>query len=83
MPLSDKTHADMNHGAMKEVPWGLEQTPLPASGSEAGATAVALPVTLDSVAAFAGALGFIGRFQVEPAGRRDGRLDDQPRLDEQ
>ncbi len=29
---------------MKEVPWGLEKTPMPASGSEAGATAVALPV---------------------------------------
>lgn len=32
-PLSDSTHADMNHGDAKEVPWGLEQTPLPESGS--------------------------------------------------
>jgi uncharacterized iron-regulated membrane protein len=64
VPLSDKTHAEMNHGAMKEVPWGLEQTPLPASGSDAGQAAVPLPVTLDSVAAFAGGLGLPGRFQI-------------------
>lgn len=72
VPLSDKTHADMNHGAMKEVPWGLEQTPLPASGSDAGATAVALPVTLDSVAGFATAQGFVGRFQVNLPGDETG-----------
>lgn len=30
-PLSDKTHADLNHGDHKEVPWNLEQTPLPES----------------------------------------------------
>lgn len=29
VPLSDDTHANMNHGAMKEVPWGLEQTKCP------------------------------------------------------
>ena len=40
VPLSDKTHADMNHAATKEVPWGLEQTPLPESGSTAGASGV-------------------------------------------
>lgn len=63
-PLSDKTHAEMNHGASPEVPWNLEQTPLPASGSLAGTEAIAGEPTLDSVAAFAGSLGFDGRFQV-------------------
>lgn len=72
VPLSDKTHADMNHGALKEVPWGLEQTPMPASGSQAGATAVAHPVTLDSVAAFAASQGFVGRFQVNLPGDETG-----------
>jgi uncharacterized iron-regulated membrane protein len=64
VPLSDATHAEMNHGAAKEVPWGLEQTPLPASGSLAGTQAVAAPVTLDAVAGFATGLGFPGRFQI-------------------
>lgn len=64
VPLSDTTHAEMNHGAVKEVPWGLEQTPMPASGSLAGAAAVAAPVTVDGVAAFADALGFDRRYQI-------------------
>ncbi|WP_245990132.1 PepSY-associated TM helix domain-containing protein [Tabrizicola piscis] len=64
VPLSDATHADMNHGAAKEVPWGLEQTPLPESGSLAGTMAITGPVTVDTVAAFAGTLGFDHRFQL-------------------
>ncbi|MCO5064656.1 MAG: PepSY domain-containing protein [Rhizobiaceae bacterium] len=66
VPLSDKTHASMNHGALKEVPWALEQTPMPASGSEAGreGPAAALPVNLDSVAAFARTIGFDGQFRI-------------------
>lgn len=64
VPLSDATHADMNHGAAKEVPWGLEQTPLPESGSLAGTAAIRGPVTVDAVAAFAGTLGFVHRFQM-------------------
>ncbi|MBK6736489.1 MAG: PepSY domain-containing protein [Haliea sp.] len=31
LSLSGVNHAAMNHGVAKEVPWGLEQTPLPAS----------------------------------------------------
>ncbi len=54
----------MNHGAVKEVPWALEQTPIPASGSASGAAGIDGPVTLDSVAAFARTLGFDGRFQL-------------------
>lgn len=72
VPLSDKTHADMNHGASKEVPWGLEQTPIPASGSLAGTQAVATPVTIDKVAEFAGSLGFPSRFQISLPRGADG-----------
>jgi uncharacterized iron-regulated membrane protein len=65
VPLSDETHASMNHGAANEVPWVLEQTPLPESGSLAGTAAIrAGGVTLDSVAAFADRIGFNGRYQV-------------------
>lgn len=59
-PLSDQTHAALNHGVLEEVPWNLEQTPLPASGSMAGAPGIAegLPVTLDTVMAYARDNGF-------------------------
>ena len=40
VPLSDDTHKDMNHGAAKDIPWPLEQTPVPASGSQLGVTAI-------------------------------------------
>lgn len=66
VPLSDAKHAGMNHGALKEVPWTLEQTPMPMSGSAAGATGLASgsPVNLDTVAAFARNFGFSGQFRV-------------------
>lgn len=69
VPLSDATHAAMNHENANEVAWTLEQTPLPESGSLAGVAAVQGPVTLDSVTAFAGSLGFDRRYQLSlPAG---------------
>lgn len=71
VPLSDKTHANMNHGASKEVPWTLEQTPMPASGSGGGAVGLpeGMPVTLDTVAAFARSIGFDEQFRINlPAG---------------
>ena len=66
VPLSDDIHASMNHGAEKSVPWGLEQTPMPASGSDAGAAGLpdGARVDLDAVAAFAAGLGLPGRFQI-------------------
>ncbi|MCU0904082.1 MAG: PepSY domain-containing protein [Tabrizicola sp.] len=64
VPLSDATHAEMNHGAGKEVPWTLEQTPMPESGSLAGTAAITGPVTIDSVTAFAATLGFDRRYQL-------------------
>ena len=63
-PLSDETHADMNHGAIEEVPWTLEQTPVPASGSLKGSAAIQGEVTLNKVAAFADSVAFEGRYQI-------------------
>jgi uncharacterized iron-regulated membrane protein len=68
VPLSDLTHASMNHGSV-ETPWALEHTPLPESGSDAGSPGVARPVTVDGVAALAAGLDLPGRFQIAwPAG---------------
>ena len=66
VPLSDDIHADMNHGVLHDAPWGLEQTPMPASGSDAGITGLAdgTPVNLDTVTAFARSIGFVGQFRV-------------------
>jgi uncharacterized iron-regulated membrane protein len=66
VPKSDQTHASMNHGALKEVPWALEQTPMPVSGSLAGAKGLAegTPVNLDTVAAFARGYGFSEQFRI-------------------
>jgi len=72
VPLSDDIHATMNHGNAKEVPWGLEQTPLPASGSLAGTQAIAGNVDIDSVAAYADRLGFDRRFQINLPGSAQG-----------
>lgn len=70
VPLSDKTHASMNHGAMKEVPWALEQTPMPESGSQEGKQGIPMGmVDLDSVAAYARSIGFQGQFRINlPSG---------------
>lgn len=74
VPLSDATHASMNHGGTKEVPWTLEQTPMPASGSHAGHEGVpeGQPVDIDSVVAFARSVGFDARFQLSFPSGEDG-----------
>ncbi len=66
VPLSDSTHASMNHGNQNDVPWALEQTPMPASGSEVGVTGTAegAPVDLTSLVALGRDLGLEGRFRV-------------------
>lgn len=66
VPLSDETHASMNHGAVSDQPWALEQTMMPASGSEAGVegTAPGVPVDIDSVAALAASIGFNARYRI-------------------
>ena len=63
VPLSDDIHASMNHDR-HEVPWALEQTPMPASGSDAGLGGVTGPVTLDKVDQLARAIGFDARYQL-------------------
>jgi len=74
VPLSDKTHASLNHGPLKEVPWALEQTPLPASGSSAGIPAIpsGAPVNLNTVTAFAKTIGFTQQFRINLPSGDDG-----------
>lgn len=74
VPLSDATHAAMNHGGIKEVPWTLEQTPMPASGSQAGTAGLpeGQPVDIDGVVAFARSIGFSDRFQLNVPGDETG-----------
>lgn len=66
VPLSDDTHASMNHGATEDVPWTLEQTPLPESGSTAGYAAVEATgvITADDIRALGQSLGYEGRFRI-------------------
>jgi uncharacterized iron-regulated membrane protein len=64
IPLSDLTHASLNHDILQEVPWALAQTPLPASGSTAGTTAVSQPVVLDTIAQWANVNGFTNQFRI-------------------
>lgn len=70
VPLSDATHASMNHGGMEEVPWALAQTPLPQSGSGAGLTGLpaGTAVNLDTIYQLGRSIGFEGRFQIAVPG---------------
>lgn len=72
VPLSDVTHASLNHDIMHEVPWTLEATQLPASGSNAGTPAVAEPVVLDTVVQWAAQNGFHNQFKVAIPGDEKG-----------
>lgn len=74
VPLSTIDHASMNHGALKEVPWALEQTLMPQSGSKQGIEGLPhdVPVVLESVVALGRAIGFNGRFQVAFPGDEKG-----------
>jgi uncharacterized iron-regulated membrane protein len=74
IPLSGETHGAMNHGAQKTVPWGLEQTPLPASVEESDHTAHerAAAVDLDSVEQRARASGFGPRYRINLPQDADG-----------
>ena len=65
VPLSDRTHADLNPG-YKLMPWAIEKTPLPASGSLAGEKGLAdgVPVTVDTLNALAREIGFDGRYRM-------------------
>lgn len=61
------THGNMlNDGKTKEVPWILEFTPMPRSGTQLGTDGLptGTPITLDSVDSYAKSLGFSGRYQI-------------------
>ncbi len=60
VPLSDETHASLNRGAVEEVPWNLEQTLLPMSGSDAGIEGIpnGYEIDIDSINILAEAVGF-------------------------
>ena len=66
VPTSDLTHASLNTAGIRDVPWGLEQTPLPQSGSDAGVLGVTAgePVNLDGIANLGNRLGFTGQFHI-------------------
>jgi len=66
IPQSDSTHASLNAGDLREVPWGLELALLPASGSGAGSPGVAVgrAVNLDGVADLAQRLGIQGQYHI-------------------
>jgi uncharacterized iron-regulated membrane protein len=66
VPTSDATHATLSSGGLHDVPWGLEQTPLPVSGSQIGTLGVGAgeAINLDSVASLAKRLGFAGQFHI-------------------
>lgn len=72
VPLSDETHASMNHNR-REVPWALEQTPMPASGSDVGVAGVqGGVVTLNTVDRLAREIGFDARYQLNVPQSKEG-----------
>lgn len=66
VPLSDERHKDMNMTAAETVPWALEQTQMPESGSQTGLTGLPMgtPVGLENLVTLGRAIGFEGRFQI-------------------
>ncbi len=57
--LSTDTHAAMNHGTARVVPWGLEPTPLPASAGHKHT-----PLPLAEIESKASELGFGPRYRI-------------------
>ena len=66
IPLSDETHASLNYGPSGGMPWAIEETPLPASGSKLGVngTLKGEAVNIDSIERLAQRIGFEGRYRV-------------------
>ena len=68
------THGDvLNDGQTKEVPWILELTPMPVSGTTLGDNGInpQEPMTLETLDRFAREIGFEGRYQLNlPKGEK-------------
>ena len=66
VPLSDKTHASLDTSSSQSMPWALEQTKLPASGSNKGTTGTLHneKINLDSISSLAKRIGYEGRYRV-------------------
>lgn len=60
------THGDVLNAGSKDVPWVLELTPMPQSGTLLGKDGITdgIPITIDSVDKLARQLGFKGRYQL-------------------
>ena len=61
------THGSvLNSGDTKEVPWVLELTPMPVSGTTMGQDGIApnIPIMIDTVDRYAREIGFVGRYQL-------------------
>jgi uncharacterized iron-regulated membrane protein len=71
LPLAGNAHGAMNHGAHKAVPWGLEQTPLPAS-TEASRLDGDAAINLDAIDQMARELGFGPRYRINLPQDADG-----------
>ncbi len=74
VPLSEQDHASLNRDGEKQVPWGLEQTPLPASGSHAGVAILpeGTVLNLSAMVELGRAIGLEGRFRVSFPGDETG-----------
>lgn len=66
-PMPAPTHGEaLNLGSSKDVPWVLELTPMPQSGTTMGTDGIKAdaPIVLDTVDKFARESGFGGRYQL-------------------
>lgn len=66
-PAIAPTHGSvLNSGNAKDVPWVLELTPMPVSGTTRGENGIApnIPIMIDTVDRFAREIGFKGRYQL-------------------
>jgi len=66
IPLSDKTHASLNYGPSEGMPWAIEHTNLPMSGSKMGlkGTLDNEKINIDSIVNLANKIGFKERYRV-------------------
>jgi uncharacterized iron-regulated membrane protein len=66
VPLSDKTTESLNGNGRKQVPWAMEQTPLPESGSATGIAVLAsgTELNLTNLVLLGRKIGIEGRFRV-------------------